>query len=255
MNDFKNDNLVNLQKTIYQSRNPTRRWLHTSRRDKIIEALKSFSDPLTKHAMEVGPGSGVYLPTLCQHYYQVTAADIEDAHIKNLSDMQNRYANLCLRQADIRVTKWAQPFDLLLCSEVIEHVPEPDDFIGALSRAVVPGGILILSTPQPWSLMELTCKVGLSSTMIGLTRLIYGEPVMPTGHISVLGQKRLLEMLGRHKFDVISSETFGLYLPLIAEIFGTTAVWLEDKGEQWLKAVGWNALLWTQLHIVRKRTK
>jgi 2-polyprenyl-3-methyl-5-hydroxy-6-metoxy-1,4-benzoquinol methylase len=41
-----------------------------------------------------------------------------------------------------------QVFDMVYCTEVIEHVPDTNKFIESLSRALVPGGILFLSTPD-----------------------------------------------------------------------------------------------------------
>lgn len=40
------------------------------------------------------------------------------------------------------------PFDLILASEVIEHVPDPHGFLNALAPAITPTGWLILTTPS-----------------------------------------------------------------------------------------------------------
>lgn len=39
-------------------------------------------------------------------------------------------------------------FDLVYCSEAIEHAPDPHAFMGALARALKPGGVLYLTTPD-----------------------------------------------------------------------------------------------------------
>jgi len=39
-------------------------------------------------------------------------------------------------------------FDMLYTSEVIEHVPDPDSFVESLSKLLVKGGILYLTTPD-----------------------------------------------------------------------------------------------------------
>ena len=67
----------------------------------------------------------------------------------------------------------------MICSEVIEHVADPKSFMAGLAKAVQPGGILILSTPQPWSLMELTASIALSPVIIGLTRGVTLAPQPP----------------------------------------------------------------------------
>ena len=38
-------------------------------------------------------------------------------------------------------------FDMVFCAEVIEHVPDPVAFAGALMNVVAPGGVLFLTTP------------------------------------------------------------------------------------------------------------
>jgi SAM-dependent methyltransferase len=41
-----------------------------------------------------------------------------------------------------------ESFDLLYCSEVIEHVPETHDFLAAVARLLKPGGIFYVTTPD-----------------------------------------------------------------------------------------------------------
>jgi SAM-dependent methyltransferase len=46
-------------------------------------------------------------------------------------------------------------FDACLCSELLEHVPEPARVVAELCRVLKPGGVLILTTPQTWGLHEV----------------------------------------------------------------------------------------------------
>lgn len=39
-------------------------------------------------------------------------------------------------------------FDKVLCSEVIEHIPDADAAIGEMARVLKPGGMLVISTPN-----------------------------------------------------------------------------------------------------------
>lgn len=41
-------------------------------------------------------------------------------------------------------------FDAALCTQVLEHVPEPQQVINELTRVLAPGGQLFLSAPQSW---------------------------------------------------------------------------------------------------------
>ena len=183
----------------------------------------------------------------------MVAIDIEDAHIAQLRKTADRFPTLKLMVGDLGLQQWPEKFDLVLCSEVIEHVAEPKSFMAGLAKAVQPGGILILSTPQPWSLMELTASIALSPIIIGLTRIIYREPVLPTGHISVMPHYKVIDMLRDNGFEVLTSNYFGLYVPLIAEFGGKLGVSILRRLEKSLQRHGPRGVLWTQLHLARKR--
>lgn len=244
--------LVALQRTLYASRNATRRWLHTSRRDIVIDAIRTAPVPDTARALEVGPGSGVYLSALCSRFSKAVAIDVERTHIAALQQTCEHLTNLELLLDDLCHREWQQQFDLVLCSEVIEHVAKPSEFMIGLANSVRPGGILILSTPQPWSLMELTAAFALSPLGIKLTRLIYREPVLPTGHISVQSSTRITSLLREHYFEILESRYFGLYIPIIAEFGGGVAVSVLSTLEKAVQHYGPRWILWTQLHIARK---
>ena len=122
-----------------------------------------------------------------------------------------------------------------------------------LADAVAAGGILVLSTPQPWSLMELTASVALSPPVIGLTRLIYREPVLNTGHISVQSSKQMSRLLQDRDFEILGSAYFGLYVPIVAEFGGKVAIQILKSLERAVQRIGPRGLLWTQMYIARKR--
>ncbi|MBX9245491.1 glycosyltransferase [Actinotalea ferrariae] len=44
-------------------------------------------------------------------------------------------------------TTFEAPFDLVLASEVVEHVPDPLEFLRVLARQLTPQGVLVLTTP------------------------------------------------------------------------------------------------------------
>jgi SAM-dependent methyltransferase len=247
------DDIVSLQKTLYESKNPVRRWLHTSRRDAVLEAVRTAPVPGKRRALEVGPGSGVYLPALCRQFAAVTAIDVEPAHINALRGLPAAHPNLELRVTDLCMTEWKERFDLVLCSEVIEHVEDPPSFMTGLANAVADDGILVLSTPQPWSFMELTASIALSPMVIWLPKLIYREPVLPTGHISVRSRKQIGGLLEANGLGILQSQYLGLYMPLLSEFGGSAAVSMLKGLERTVQSIGPTGILWTQLHVAKKR--
>jgi 2-polyprenyl-3-methyl-5-hydroxy-6-metoxy-1,4-benzoquinol methylase len=244
--------LVALQETLYTSKNPTRRWLHCSRRDWIFNALQRYSSLSHQSALEVGPGSGLYLPTLSNLFNEVIACDIEKTYLEHASDLLPSYSNLQLLVDDMTASQQASKhFDLILCTEVIEHNTESDLMLAEMHRLLKPNGILILSTPQRYSPLELTAKIAFLPGIINIVRWIYREPILKTGHINLMTEKTVKQQLQTAGFSLLEQHKTGLYLPLIAELMGNTALRLEQWLENRIYQSRLDGLLWTQYYIAQ----
>lgn len=249
--------LVELQQTLYASRNPTRRWLHQTRRARIETALRRLAAaPNARSALEIGPGSGLYLPLLCELFDEVTASDIEPSFLEHVREQAGGLQNLRLVTDDI-VESALEPasFDVVLCSEVIEHIPEPAAVLATAHRLLRPGGSLVLSTPQARSPLELASKVAFLPGVIQVVRAIYREPILPTGHISLLTAKQLRRLLDEQGLRVIAHDLSGLYLPLVAELGGEAGLRLERRLEPRIAGGRLSGLLWTQYWIAQRAGK
>ncbi len=80
--------------------------------------------------------------------------------------------------ADVRGRAESLPFDdgsfdTVMCTQVIEHVPEPRAVLAECARVLRPGGILIVSAPQYWEVHEAPHDY-YRFTPIGLMHLIEG---------------------------------------------------------------------------------
>ena len=91
-------------------------------------------------------------------------------------------------------------FDVILCSEVIEHLFSPDDLMDEIARLLRPGGYAIITTPN------LACWKNRLVMLFGWqpfyteisTRARYGNPLapagLPSGHIRLFTQRALCEL-------------------------------------------------------------
>ncbi len=250
--------LVEHQRILYTSKNPTRRWLHTSRRDWILSAIRRHAPARRNRAIEIGPGSGVYLPLLLELFEQVTAFDIERQYLDAAQGLAANNTGLRIERGDIAkaASTDAGSYDLVLCSEVVEHIP-PDQSAAAFAgfrRLLAGGGILVLSTPHRWSAVETTARVALSPAMIWLTRLVYREPVLELGHINLLTRRQVEHALRDAGFEILERHAGGLYLPVLAELLGEPALRLERWLEAKLRGGPLHQLLWTQYYVARAGT-
>lgn len=244
------EEIVELQETLYTSKNPTRRWLHVTRRE-WIEAVLRDSGPGVR-ALEVGPGSGVYLPTLAAHFESVTASDVAAAHLEHLSPL---FPDVRVVRDDITSsTLDAGSFDLILCSEVVEHIPDSAAAIRGMYSLLRPGGTLVLSTPQRYSPLELASKVAFLPGVVQLVRWVYQEPVLKQGHINLMTRATVRAQLKGAGFQLEREHFTGVYMPIVAEFTGGIGLGLAKAVERVLPGTPLQGLLWTQYYLARKPT-
>src|SRR5690606_20966162 len=110
-----------------------------------------------------GTGDHVTYPLACLGH-QVLGVDVHEESIRQAS-IRYRLPTLSFRVADIEalVNEGAR-FDLVVCSEVLEHLYHPGKFLETLTRVLEPGGGVIITTPNGYGSFEwLTSLHGLLS--------------------------------------------------------------------------------------------
>ncbi|MBA3730618.1 MAG: bifunctional 2-polyprenyl-6-hydroxyphenol methylase/3-demethylubiquinol 3-O-methyltransferase UbiG [Sphingomonas sp.] len=115
-----------------------------------------------KSALDVGCGAGLLAEPLARLGAQVTAIDAAPELIDVARDHANRQG-LAIDYRAAAVENIDGRFNLITSLEVIEHVADPQAFVGALAMRLAPGGLLILSTPNRtgWSkLLTITLAEG-----------------------------------------------------------------------------------------------
>ncbi len=111
------------------------------RLETIAAALKRLN---YRRALVIGCGSGDELRLLSAE--RVTAFDLSANAVQHARAMlpENHYL-----QADgMHLPFAAGSFDLVLTSEVIEHILEPEKMIAEIRRVLLPGGAVLVTTPN-----------------------------------------------------------------------------------------------------------
>ena len=240
---------VAFQARLYADPNPTRRGLHLDRRAWVIAQFDRYGGRGCR-AVEVGVGCGTFSLEMASRQFRVSAVDINPAFLDHLAGN----ARIDAYQLDATNPLGIGQHDLALCSEVLEHVDpaRSQGMIDSLFDALRPGGLLILSTPQAYSVVELLSRLFRFGPFLALARRLYGQ-AEELGHINLLTAGAVEAQLHRAGFEIVSATRFGFYLPAIAE-FGGMAGWraLRSTG-RWLARVPvLRGLLWTQGWVVRR---
>ncbi len=246
---------LRLQRALYVSRNPTRRWLHNNRLQWLTTSIRRyFPTTSTGPAIDLGTGCGILLPALSRQFHAVISLDIEPESLRQVRKQETASGNIQYLAGDARALPVRDNIaELVVCAEVLEHIGNHMACLREIYRVLKPEGILMLSTPQPFSLLELTAGIVLRRPITGLVKKIYREPVLPTGHINLMSGRRLREKLSQTGFSVIATHKSGLYLPGLAEIPTRTTQRIAAALNGKISGTMFDFLLWTQFFVARKQ--
>ena len=163
------------------------------RRALISRLIESISTSGT--ALEVGCGTGAITPVLLNKGLDITVGDISLKLAEETAKKFGLKASMC-DATQIQFDN--NSFNLVMSSEVIEHVPSPKKALGEMARVVAPGGYLIVTSPN-----KLWYPVLLLSQKLNLRGFAGNEQwLWPTEAAATLKQEGLevIKITGCHLF-------------------------------------------------------
>ena len=132
---------------VYGDRsNPGHTRAYNNRAHQVLEMAASVLRPGDR-VLDIAAAQGNYTLWLAERGYDVTWNDLR-------SDLEG-YVRLKWDRGTVRYApgnafdlRFPELFDLVLITEIIEHVAHPDEFLRASAALVRPGGFVLLSTPN-----------------------------------------------------------------------------------------------------------
>jgi 2-polyprenyl-3-methyl-5-hydroxy-6-metoxy-1,4-benzoquinol methylase len=123
--------------------------------------------------LDFGCGTGDHLTfPLARLGHEVLGLDFHEASVQ---EARRRYAlpNLSFRTDALEdLTGKGLTFDVIVCSEVLEHLREPQDLLAALRPLLRSGGGLIVTTPNGFGAFETLCRLERVLKRIGVHQLL-----------------------------------------------------------------------------------
>jgi 2-polyprenyl-6-hydroxyphenyl methylase / 3-demethylubiquinone-9 3-methyltransferase len=126
-----------------------------------------------KRVLDVGCGGGLLSEAMARRGAQVTGIDLgpQTIEVAELHAFESKAAVRYAREsAETHAAQHAGSYDIAVCMEMLEHVPEPESVLRALRTLVKPGGHVFVSTLNRNLKSYLLAIVGAEYVMNLLTR-------------------------------------------------------------------------------------
>ena len=181
--------------------------------DRIISHVASLEG--VSRLCDLGCGNGYLANRLAALGYQVVGVDASVSGIEIATRSQTSHAEFVCSTIDRSLADQLGPetFDVVVSSEVIEHLYRPADLLEAAHSLLRPGGYLVLTTPYhgylKWLLLSLAGRMDK-----------HLNPLWDGGHIKFFSAATLAEMVRGHGFNEIKFDYFGRMLGVWKSLIG-----------------------------------
>lgn len=192
---------------------------HHVRRQRITLELiqRRINLKLGSLICDVGCGDGWYSLPLNELGYFVVGIDISRKRLKKAKTRVND-ANFIACNAK-RMPFRDNVFDLIVCAQLLEHIPDPSTTVGECKRIVKNGQFLLFEVPSRSNIIDILIKKLLRTEQSpwlnwGLT--------IARSHVHFFSQDELLKIFLLHKLKVVEvrgSVALRYTLPILSSMF------------------------------------
>lgn len=183
-------------------------------RDSLLAVHGILSTQLPPNQLriyEAGGGSTSFMPLDVLRRARVTVVDIDADQISN-----NDYAQETIL-GDVQVHRFAaSSFDLVICYNVIEHLPDVEAALFRFCESLKQGGLMFIGAPNPKSLSGVVTKYSPHWFHVWFYRHVRGEkragqpgePPFPTFFHPLVTPSNLEAFANTHGLEVIYRKQF-----------------------------------------------
>ncbi|QQG47061.1 MAG: class I SAM-dependent methyltransferase [Candidatus Woesebacteria bacterium] len=214
---------------------------------RIVKTLGDFfgDDNLKyKKVLDIGASTGIIDNVLAKHFKKVTGTDIDKEAIK-FAQNKFRSSNLRFEIEDaMKLSFKKSSFDIVICTHVYEHVPDPKKLFSEIYRVLKPNGVCYLAAQNKLWPMEAHHDLLFLSYLPKPLADIYikifrGKDEYYEHPMSYWELKNVLKKFEINEYTVaimLFPKKFGYNLPFfsflfapIAKYFAPTLFWILEK--------------------------
>ena len=199
------------------------------------ELFSDFMVTSEDSVLDVGCGDGGFITYCARRGAAVTFVDIDEAKIAEnelrLKDSPARQIRGLVSDAN-PLPLLDEEFDKVICTEVMEHVDDPERFLAELVRVGKPGALYLLSVPDPASekVQQLVAPP-----------LYFEKP----HHIRIFSRDAFRDLVNQSGLIVEKQTTYGFFWSIFWAFFWTCDQDLDQPWHPLLRHWGatWETLL------------
>jgi 2-polyprenyl-3-methyl-5-hydroxy-6-metoxy-1,4-benzoquinol methylase len=176
----------------YTVRNNLHSEFHKRRFDSTIHLLKlAANDTSNPKILDVGCGEGHITAEIYRNFPGAEISGL-DYSMSAISYAADSFPGIDFILANAYIPPYSENyFDVLVCNNLWEHVPDPLRLLKAIRKIIKPGGYIIISTPSRYRFENIV-------------NVMKGKPVafMSKSHVTEYSVGQVIEQLRFEKFEV-----------------------------------------------------
>jgi len=162
------------------------------RTHEILLSIEQFAKAPVRDMIDLGTADGKMLEVIHQKYKNARCVGIEYSEdLVNFA--KTKFPHLEIAQGDVQSLGFSEnSFDVAIAAAVIEHISDPAKMISEVKRILRPGGVFILTSPDPfWEHL---------ATLVGHLKKEQHQVLMDLKQLSSLTSKLGFSILRAQKF-------------------------------------------------------
>lgn len=121
-------------------------YAYANRRRHTLDLVQKVAQPGAK-VLDVAAGQGNFSLSLAELGYEITWNDLRE-ELADYVKLKWERGTIRYAPGNVFTLGFDSEFDVVLITEIIEHVAHPDEFLKKIAQMVKPGGYIIMSTPN-----------------------------------------------------------------------------------------------------------
>ncbi|NLZ24528.1 class I SAM-dependent methyltransferase [Candidatus Dojkabacteria bacterium] len=158
---MKNTSYINPESDMavkYSSTNPIVKHLINKYSNIFYLLLEEIKKEEIKNLIEIGAGEGYWSAKLAAFFpnSKLISSDISNIEYPIRKEYLKKYTNVLVKQDDATKLKYKEnEFDLVICLEVLEHIPNAEKALSEIFRINKKFGLFSVPNEPIWSIMNL----------------------------------------------------------------------------------------------------